>query len=249
MANTQVALVTGANKGIGFEIAKGLAANGYAVCLGARNLDAGQSAASKIGKSVLAAQLDVTDPVSIAATADYIDTKFGRLDVLVNNAGISNVEPLGTPFDQVLQKNKMITAPMSDVRAVFDTNVFGVLSVSQAMLPLLRKSSSACIVNVSSGAGSLTSNANPDNPGRAKFGIYSASKTALNAVTLALAIELEQENIKVNAVCPGFTATDLNNFNGTKTPEEGARHPLAVALAGPNGPTGTFSTIDGVMPW
>jgi len=249
MAETPVALVTGANKGIGFEIAKGLAAHGYAVCLGSRNLDAGQSAASKIGKSALAVQLDVTDPMSIAATADYIDSKFGRLDVLVNNAGISNVEPLGTPFDQVLEKNKFNTAALHDVRAVYDTNVFGVLSVTQAMLPLLRKSSAARIVNVSSGAGSLTSHSNPDNQGRSKFGIYSASKTALNALTLALAIELEPEGIMVNAVCPGFTATDLNNFNGTKTPEEGARNPLAMALAGPNGPTGTFSTVYGVMPW
>ncbi len=140
-------------------------------------------------------------------------------------------------------------APLEDVRAIFETNVFGVINVTQAMLPLLREAPSARIVNVSSSSGSLTLNSDRANPHRPMFRYYSASKTALNAVTLAFAIELEAAGIKVNAACPGFTATALNDFRGTRTVEEGAREAVRLALIGADGPTGTFSNDDGPVPW
>ncbi len=139
---------------------------------------------------------------------------------------------------------------LDEVRSVWETNVFGVLAVTQAMLPLLREAPAARIVNVSSGVGSLTRNSDPAFPYRSIFGpVYPASKTALNAITVALAIELEPEGIKVNAVSPGYTKTNLNNYQGTETVEEGAREAVRVALLGPDGPTGTFSGSSGPIPW
>ena len=132
---------------------------------------------------------------------------------------------------------------------MFETNVFGVIAVTQAMLPLLREAPAACIVNVSSSSGSLTMNADPTYPHRAVFGVYSASKTALNAITLAFALELESTGIKVNTACPGFTATDLNNFQGRRTVQQAAREPVRLALLDANGPTGTFSDESGLIPW
>jgi NAD(P)-dependent dehydrogenase (short-subunit alcohol dehydrogenase family) len=133
---------------------------------------------------------------------------------------------------------------------VWDTNVFGVLAVYQAMLPLLRGTPNARIVNVSSGVGSLTTNSNPNCPWRSIFGpVYPASKTALNALTVAMAIELEPQGIKVNAVSPGFTRTNLNGYEGTETVEQGAAEAVRVALLGPDGPTGTFTRIGGMIPW
>ena len=140
---------------------------------------------------------------------------------------------------------------LAEVRAVWETNVFGVLAVYQAMLPLLRKAPQARIVNVSSGSGSLTMNSNPANPHRRVFGpVYPASKTALNALTLAMAIELEPEGIKVNAASPGFTKTNFNAYEGTETVEEGASEAVRLALLGTDGPTGTFSHAKlGTLPW
>jgi NAD(P)-dependent dehydrogenase (short-subunit alcohol dehydrogenase family) len=139
---------------------------------------------------------------------------------------------------------------LDELRAVFETNVFGVVAVTQAMLPLLREAPAARIVNVSSGAGSLTLNSDPAFPWRSIFGpVYPASKTALNAMTLAMAIELESSGIKVNACSPGFTKTNLNNFEGTQTVEEGASEPVRLALLGADGPTGTFSGASGPLPW
>ena len=136
------------------------------------------------------------------------------------------------------------------MHAVWETNVFGVLAVYQAMLPLLREAPQARIVNVSSGVGSLTMNSDPSCPWRSIFGpVYPASKTALNAITLAMAIELEPAGIKVNAVSPGFTRTNLNNYEGTQTVEEGAREPVRLALLDADGPTGTFSSASGPLPW
>jgi NAD(P)-dependent dehydrogenase (short-subunit alcohol dehydrogenase family) len=127
--------------------------------------------------------------------------------------------------------------------------VFGVIAITQAMLPLLREAPAARIVNVSSSSGSLTLNSDPTNPHRSMFGTYSSSKTALNAITVAFASDLESAGIKVNAACPGFTSTDLNNFAGTRTVEEAAREPVRLALLDANGPTGTFSNEDGPVPW
>lgn len=248
MNDKRVALVTGANQGIGLQIAKALAENNYTVLVGSRNPENGEAAAQAIGPEAHALQLDVTAPASIAAAAERIRQEFGRLDLLVNNAAIANTKR-GTSLEESIQANRPSVAALDDVRAVFETNVFGVIAVTQALLPLLRGAPAARIVNVSSGAGSLTLNADPAFPYRQGFGVmYSASKTALNAVTLAFAIELESSNIKVNAVSPGFTATALNNFAGTDSVEVGSRAPVRVALD-EHGPTGTFSGPDGPLPW
>ena len=260
MSETRIALVTGANQGVGFQVAKELVANGVTVYLGSRNLERGEAAASEIGPGATAIQLDVTDGASIAAAAERIRTEQGRLDLLVNNAGISNTrrswatpeEQSGESFVEEYRKSSLAsTASLDEMRAVWDTNVFGTLAVYQAMLPLLRESSDARIVNVSSGVGSLASNADPNHPYHAMFGpIYPASKAAENAITLAIMIELESTGIKVNLVSPAFTATNLNAFAGTESVEDGSREVVRVALLRPDGPTGTFTRWENTtIPW
>lgn len=252
MQDKLVALITGANQGIGLQVAKDLAAHDFIVLVGSRDFAKGEVAAQSIGEAAHAIQLDVTDQASIAAAAERIRTEFGRLDVLINNAAISNT---GKQAEMSVQEYALLTRPSNvsfeEMRAVWETNVFGVLAVYQAMLPLLREAPAARIVNVSSGLGSLTRNSDPSFPYRSTFGpVYPASKTALNALTLAMAIELEPTGIKVNAVSPGFTKTNLNNYAGTETVEEGAREIVRVALLGPDGPTGTFTHATlGTLPW
>ena len=251
MQDKPVALVTGANQGIGFQIAKDLVTHGFTVLVGSRNFGRGEAAAKEIGPDAIALQLDVTDRASIDAAAKRIRTELGRLDVLVNNAAISNtgLRP-GESIVEYAKSTRASNVSLDEVRAVWETNVFGVLSVTQAMLPLLREAPAARIVNVSSTVGSLTRNSDPSFPYRSIFGpVYPASKTALNAMTVAMAIELETTGIKVNAACPGYTSTNLNNYSGTQTVEEGAREPVRLALLGPDGPTGTFSNSDGLLPW
>ncbi|MCU6791815.1 SDR family oxidoreductase [Paenibacillus sp. WQ 127069] len=250
MQENPVALVTGANKGIGLQIAKDLAAHGFTVLIGSRNLEKGETAAKSVEADARAIQLDVTNQDSISAAAARIRSELGRLDVLVNNAGISHAGQPGRPLEEVGKSGRPSVASLDEVRAVFETNVFGVIAVTQAMLPLLREAPAARIVNVSSGSGSLTLNADPTNSHREMFGaVYAPSKTALNAITLAFAIELMSTGIKVNAVSPGFTATDLNNFEGTGTVQQAARHPVRLALIGEDGPTGTFSSERRELPW
>lgn len=252
MPQKPIALITGANQGIGLQIAKDLVTHGFTVLVGSRDFERGKAAAHEVGPDAHAVQLDVTDPASIEAAAERIRDEFGRLDVLVQNAAISNTNKRP---DQSVEDYARTTRPSSvsleEMRAVWDTNVFGVLAVYQAMLPLLRAAPHARIVNVSSGVGSLTQNSDPDFPYRSIFGpVYPASKTALNALTVAMAIELEPDGIKVNAVSPGFTSTNLNGYAGTETVEEGAREAVRVALLGPDGPTGQFThATRGVLPW
>jgi NAD(P)-dependent dehydrogenase (short-subunit alcohol dehydrogenase family) len=249
MQDNPVALITGANKGIGLQIAKDISAYGFTVLVGSRNLEAGEMAAKSVGDDARAVQLDVTDQASIAAAAERIRNELGRLDVLVNNAGISHADMPGRSFEEVVASGRLSAASLDEVRAVFETNVFGVIAVTQAMLPLLREAPAARIVNVASSGGSLTLNSDSTNPHRSMFGTYSASKAAANAVTVAFAADLETAGIKVNAACPGFTATDLNYFRGTRTVEQAAHEPVRLALIDANGPTGTFSNEDGPLPW
>jgi NAD(P)-dependent dehydrogenase (short-subunit alcohol dehydrogenase family) len=252
MEDKRVALVTGANQGIGLQIAKDLVAHGLTVLVGSRDLERGEAAAREIGSDAHAIQLDVTDRASIAAAAERIGREFGRLDILIQNAAISNTnwQP-GQSVEDYAKTTRASNVSLDEVRAVWETNVFGVLAVYQAMLPLLRRTSNACIVNVSSGVGSLTTNLNPAFAYRSIFGpVYPASKTAMNAMTVAMAIELEPEGIRVSAVSPGFTKTNLNGYAGTETVEEGAREAVRVALLGPDAPTGTFTRWENeTIPW
>ncbi|MGA8674212.1 MAG: SDR family oxidoreductase [Candidatus Acidiferrales bacterium] len=251
MHNKPVALVTGANQGIGLQIAKDLVTHGFTVLVGSRNLERGEAAAKQIGPDAQAIQLDVTDQASITAAEKRICEELGRLDVLVNNAAISHTSKRpDMPIAEFAKLTRPSNVSLAEMRAVWDTNVFGVLAVTQAMLPLLREAPAARIVNVSSGVGSLTRNSDKASPWRSIFGpVYPASKTALNAITLAMAIELESTAIKVNAACPGYTKTNLNNYTGTRTVEQGAREPVRLALLDTNGPTGTFSNEEGPLPW
>jgi NAD(P)-dependent dehydrogenase (short-subunit alcohol dehydrogenase family) len=252
MPDKSVALVTGANQGIGLQIAKDLVAHGFTVLVGSRNLERGEAAAEAVGPGAHALQLDVTDQTSIVAAAERVRNEFGRLDVLVNNAAISNTSKrAGQSVEEYSKSTRPSNVSLDEVRAVWETNVFGVLAVTQAMLPFLRQAPAARVVNVSSGVGSLTQNADPSFPYRAIFGpVYPASKTALNAITLAMAIELESTGIKVNAVTPGFTKTNLNGYQGTEPVEAGAREAVRVALLGADGPTGTFTRWENeIVPW
>lgn len=248
MEEKRVALVTGANQGIGLQIAKDLAARGLTVLVGSRDLAKGEAAAAEIGPNAHALQIDVTDESSISAAAKRIGAEFGRLDILMNNAGISRARP-NQGFEIAVRTNLLTDAPLADVRCVFETNVFGVIAVTQAMLPLLREAPAGRIVITGSSGGSLTLNSDPANPHRAMFGNYSVSKAAAHAVMLAFALALEDTRITVNAACPGFTSTALNNFRGTRSLEEGAREPVRLALIGEDGPTGSFSDENGIVPW
>jgi NAD(P)-dependent dehydrogenase (short-subunit alcohol dehydrogenase family) len=247
----RIALVTGANQGVGLQVAKELVANGVTVLLGSRNFERGEAAANEIGAGAIAIQIDVTDHASITAAAERVSKEFGRLDLLVNNAAISNAREVKISLEEYVKTSRASNVSLDEMRAVWETNVFGVLAVYQAMLPLLRLSSDAHIVNVSSGVGSLTLNADPAFPYRSHFGpVYPASKTALNAITLAMMIELEDTGIKINLVSPGFTSTNLNGYAGTESVEDGSREVVRVALLGKDGPNGGFTRWENTtMPW
>jgi NAD(P)-dependent dehydrogenase (short-subunit alcohol dehydrogenase family) len=243
MHDKRVALVTGANQGVGLQVAKELVANGVTVLVGSRNFE--------IGPGAIALQLDVTDGGSIAAAAERIRNELGRLDLLVNNAAISNTRKGSLSLEEYGKISLASNVSLDEMRAVWETNVFGVLAVYQAMLPLLRESSDARIVNVSSAVGSLALNADPSYPYHPHFGpVYPASKAALNAITLAMMVELESTGIKVNLVSPGYTKTNLNGYEGTQSVEDGSREVARVALLGPDGPTGTFTRWENAtIPW
>jgi NAD(P)-dependent dehydrogenase (short-subunit alcohol dehydrogenase family) len=235
------ALVTGANKGIGYEIAAGLGALGWRVGVGARSEERREEAVAKLraaGVDAFGVPLDVTDDASVAAAARLVEERAGRLDVLVNNAGITGgMEQMPT------------TVEIETVRTAVETNVYGVIRVTNAMLPLLRRSASPRIVNVSSGVGSLTLQSTPGAETGPIAVAYATSKTFLNAVTVQYAKELQDTNILINAACPGFCATDLNGFRGHRTPEQGATSAIRLATLPDDGPTGGFFNEDGVLPW
>jgi len=237
----KVALITGANKGIGFEIARQLALLGATALLGARDRGRGEGAARALAAEHLDARflrIDVTEQSSIDETASQIEKDFGRLDILVNNAGIGIDD---APPSQL---------EMDVLRRTYETNFFGVFAVTKAMLPLLRRSDGARIVNMSSGLGSLAQNSDPGyRHARAKLLAYNSSKTALNALTIQFAYELRETPIKVNAADPGYVATDLNHHTGTRTVEQGARIAVKLATLPEGGPTGGFFDEDGVVPW
>jgi len=239
---TKLALVTGANKGIGFEIARQLAEAGVTVVLGARSLQRGQDAAAelaKVGLAVEAMEIDLNDETTIASAAEKIATRHGRLDILVNNAGIVDAED-GPPS----------VATTAAARRLMETNFLGTLAVTQAMLPLLRRSKAGRIVNLSTTLGSLTINGDPTSPDyEARLIGYNASKAALNMLTVQLAAELKGTGVVVNSVAPGYVQTDLTGGNGFMTPAEGARLPVEYALLGPDAVSGRFVEPQGNTPW
>ncbi|MDO8213059.1 SDR family NAD(P)-dependent oxidoreductase [Conexibacter sp. CPCC 206217] len=250
-----VALVTGANKGIGKAIAQGLARTGMTVLLGSRDQARGAAAAAELTAdargatadddsrgaahrtagdvAVVPLQLDVTDQHSVDAAAAFVAERFGRLDVLVNNAGTA-------------VRTSAADATADDFRVVYETNVFGVVAVTHALLPLLLAARAPRIVNVSSLRGSLGDEGafvgRPSMP-------YSSSKTALNAITVHYARDLASTAIKVNAAAPGHVATDFNGFRGVRTPEQGARIAIRLATLPDDGPTGGFFDDDGPVTW
>ena len=236
-----VALVTGANKGIGFEVARGMAKSGFVVLLGARNPTSGRAAAKTLtreGLDVRFVELDVTRMETVSAAAARVEANFGKLDVLVNNAGIA--DRLDGPPSR---------ASLDAVERVLRTNFLGAVAVTQAVLPLLRKSEAGRIVNVSSELGSIASHGDPTwKYAHVKVLGYCASKAAMNMLTVQLAFELRDQRIAVNSVNPGFTATDLNAHRGQQTVEEGAAEIVRVALQ-EHGPSGKFLETGGELVW
>jgi NAD(P)-dependent dehydrogenase (short-subunit alcohol dehydrogenase family) len=230
MERMTTTLITGANKGLGREVARRLLAEGHDVWVAARDPERGREAAEALGARFVA--LDVTDDASVAAAVELV----GALDVLVNNAGISGGF---IPFPEV-------TA--GDVERVLATNVLGVVRVTQAFLPLLERSERPVIVNVSSGMGSLAVTTDPNRLESTLVGLaYPASKSAVNMLTSQYAKALPR--MRVNAVDPGYTATDLNGHRGSQTVEEGAEAIVRMALVEPSGPTGAFMDRQGPVPW
>ena len=231
-------LVTGANKGLGYETARQLIAAGHTVYLGCRDRQRGQAAAQQLGARLV--HLDVTDSDSVSAAADLIDG-LGGLDVLVNNAGVE-----GRGENNAIIGADAVTA--EQMLEIFDTNVFGVVRVTHAFLPLLSRSSAPVVVNVSSGLGSLSLAAAPGSPTHFYPGVsYPASKSAVNMITVQFAKQFP--NVRINAVEPGYTNTDLNGRTGTQTVEEGARIIVEMAQIAADGPTGGFFSAHGPIPW
>jgi NAD(P)-dependent dehydrogenase (short-subunit alcohol dehydrogenase family) len=231
MNNVQTTtLITGGNRGLGFEVARQLVAADHEVWIGARDETRGRQSATAVGAGFV--QLDVTDDTSMTAAADLV----GELDVLVNNAGISGgrISPREATADQM--------------RAVYETNVFGPVRVLRAFIPLLEQSAAPVVVNVSSGVGSLGLAADPSGTWReANFPVYASSKAALNMLTIRYAAAFPK--MRINSVDPGFTATDFNEQRGTQTVEEGAEAIVRYALIRGDGPTGGFFDRNGAEPW
>jgi len=242
MKTKRQALVTGANKGIGLAIAKGLAEAGMTVWLGARDRARGEAAMfllSQQGLDVRLLELDVTSEDSVQRAVATLASEVEALDVLINNAGVA-IDMTAPPS----------AVRMDDMKAVYEVNVFGPVRVTQAVLPLLKKASAARVVMMGSGVGSLALITDPTSIfSSVNLLDYSSSKVALNAITVSFAKELEPLGIKVNAVEPGHVRTDLNGNTGELTPEQGAATAIKMALVGPDGPTGGFFGSHGRQPW
>ncbi|MEH2248416.1 SDR family oxidoreductase [Nostoc sp.] len=239
----KVALITGANKGIGYEIARQLGSRGATVLVGARDIGRGEEAANKLRLNQIDArtiQLDVIDQKTIDSTAEQIESEFGKLDILVNNAGILSDGDHLAPSQ----------VDIETLRHTYETNVFGVFAVTKTLLPLLKKSKAGRIVNLSSGLGSLTLHSAPNSEfADSKYLAYNSSKTAVNAITVLLAAELKDTAIKVNAANPGYTATDINQYQGHRTVEQGAIAAVRLATLPDDGSSGGFFDENGVVPW
>ncbi|WP_333769872.1 SDR family NAD(P)-dependent oxidoreductase [Streptomyces sp. IBSBF 2435] len=232
-------LITGANKGLGYETARRLIAAGHTVHLGSRDAERGRLAAERLGAR--AVQLDITDDASVAAAVEAVEAD-GGLDVLINNAGVQHE----MAQDGAVTGAADLTADI--LRATFETNVFGTVRVTRAFLPLLQRSAAPVVVNVSSALGSLARVSAPGSPAYAYPGVaYPASKTAVNMLTVQYAKAFPA--MRINAVEPGYTATDLNGNTGHQSVEEGAEIIVRMAQLGPEGPTGGYFAADGALPW
>ncbi|MGK5684155.1 SDR family oxidoreductase [Actinoplanes sp. URMC 104] len=240
MSEQTIALVTGANKGIGYEIAAGLGALGWAVGVGARDDQRREAAVEKLraaGVDAFGVPLDVTDDASVTAAAALLADR-GGLDVLVNNAAITGG-----------WKQEPTVVDPETLRSVVETNVIGVVRVTNAMLPMLRRSDAPRIVNMSSSVGSLTLQSDPAGDTGPISGAYAPSKSFLTAMTVQYAKELRGTNILINAACPGFVATDLNGHRGHRTPEQGAAIAIRLATLPADGPSGGIFADSGPVPW
>ena len=245
--NPKIALVTGANQGIGFETVRQLAERGISVFLAGRSITSATTAATKLNddglKEVYPIQIDVTNADDRSAAARQIDRRFGRLDILVNNAAM-------TAPDGTLMEKRTIETSEKELQAVFNTNLFSVVLLTREMLPLLKKSEAGRIVNVSSILGSLTlHSARAEVVSYNKRFAYNGSKAALNLFTIHLAQELEDTKIKVNSVHPGWVRTKSGTDLAPMEPSEGAKTSVQSALLGPDGPTGTFTHLGEPIPW
>jgi NAD(P)-dependent dehydrogenase (short-subunit alcohol dehydrogenase family) len=236
MTDTTIALVTGANKGIGHAVVRRLAERGWTVLLGSRDPERGAAAAAGLPGDVTVLPIDVTSEESVAAAAKEVEERHGRLDVLVNNAGI------------VGNRVPALDTGAADLLLTYDTNVLGPVRVTRTFLPLLRRSPAPRIVMVSSGMGSITITGDPDRIESTLVSLaYPSSKTALNMITSQYARALPE--FRVNAADPGYTATDLNGHTGYQTVEEGSAAIVALATVPPDGPTGGFFDRNGPVPW
>jgi NAD(P)-dependent dehydrogenase (short-subunit alcohol dehydrogenase family) len=241
-------LITGANRSIGLETAKQLSEKGLFVYLGSRNLENGEKVVKELTEkgfqNIKAIEIDVTNPESIAKAKNIVENEQGKLDILINNAGILGVNP-----------QTAVETSVKDIQNVFDTNFFGVISVTQAFLDLLKKSDSPRISNITSGLGSLTLHSDPTwKYYHVKNAAYGPSKSALNAYTIALAYELRELPFKVNVIDPGYTATDFNAHSGPGSVESAASFIIKHTLTDENGPTGQYFSNDiedesGISPW
>jgi NAD(P)-dependent dehydrogenase (short-subunit alcohol dehydrogenase family) len=239
MTTKKTVLITGANQGLGFETARQLAKLGYYVYLGSRDKSRGMEAQKKLHESGLnnieCIEIDVTDINSIKNAKHALEVKTQQLDVLINNAGISGG----------LIRQHLSTYNMEELRKVFETNFFGAVQTTQQFIDLLKKSEEPRIVNVSSGLGSLSFSNSHD----LEFYAYGCSKTALNAFTVSLAKEFRDTNFKINSVEPGYTATNLNQYQGTQTVEEAVGIIIKYATVGNDAPTGKFFWKEGDFGW